>query len=329
MVDYYAELSIDSSMKLDEINKELNKLKSIWRRRELNSPEKAAKIIAMIIDAKEVFKSMQNRSAYDRELAASKAPTAPADPQSAGRTEALKWFNDAKKYYDSGEYDIAKLAVEKVLSSDMYEITSQAYKLAANIHLAQMDYKKALNYINNAIIENPQDADNYRIKALILDGENETYNNNSNNLRLYEKQASEILKVIENGISIAETYGDDLAKGDLMGMYSFLLYFRAEDFEQGEAVAREALLLSPEDPNARKVYEEGVVKRHEALTEKINQIYADYQGTCRMLSGMFSKKHKIAAAERAIQKLMEIEDCKEKAEIIEILKGDINNYWGI
>lgn len=51
MVDYYAELNIDSSLGVDEINKELSKLENTWKRRELTSPEKATKMLALIIDA--------------------------------------------------------------------------------------------------------------------------------------------------------------------------------------------------------------------------------------------------------------------------------------
>lgn len=33
MIDYYAELNIDSSLGVDEINKELSKLENTWKRR--------------------------------------------------------------------------------------------------------------------------------------------------------------------------------------------------------------------------------------------------------------------------------------------------------
>ena len=44
MVDYYTELKIDKSLGITDISKELIKLESTWRRRELTNPDKAAKV---------------------------------------------------------------------------------------------------------------------------------------------------------------------------------------------------------------------------------------------------------------------------------------------
>lgn len=45
MTDYYVELKLSSSLSTAELYHELSKLESLWRRREVNNPEKAAKMI--------------------------------------------------------------------------------------------------------------------------------------------------------------------------------------------------------------------------------------------------------------------------------------------
>ncbi len=133
MVDYYSELNIDSGLSVDEINKELSKLENTWKRRELTSPEKATKMLALIIDARDVFKSTAAKSRYDRELAESKNQSKSVDPNQQRKDDIQKWRTDADRYYDSGEFDLARIAVDRALALVIDNSDDDLYALAASI----------------------------------------------------------------------------------------------------------------------------------------------------------------------------------------------------
>ncbi len=68
MTDYYAELNLSTSLSTAALHQELGKLESLWRRREVTNPEKAAKMIALIVEAQDKFKDEQSRRDYDLQL---------------------------------------------------------------------------------------------------------------------------------------------------------------------------------------------------------------------------------------------------------------------
>ena len=68
LVDYYTELNISKESSLEEINAELTKLKRVWIQREINQPEKARKMLTLIDDACEVFKTEATKAKYNRDL---------------------------------------------------------------------------------------------------------------------------------------------------------------------------------------------------------------------------------------------------------------------
>ena len=69
MENFYEELGLDRSKRIDEINTELSKLESTWKRREITNPEKATTMLALIIRARKAFASDAARRSYDNELA--------------------------------------------------------------------------------------------------------------------------------------------------------------------------------------------------------------------------------------------------------------------
>lgn len=81
MVNYYEVLSLNRSLSTEEINAELSRLETIWKRREITNPEKAAKMNAAIIDAREVFKNDTTRKVYDVSLNPPQSVPAPEEPK--------------------------------------------------------------------------------------------------------------------------------------------------------------------------------------------------------------------------------------------------------
>ena len=81
VANYYEVLSLNRSLSTEEINTELSRLETIWKRSEITNPEKAAKMNALIIDARDVFKSDVTRRAYDISLNPPQSVPAPEEPK--------------------------------------------------------------------------------------------------------------------------------------------------------------------------------------------------------------------------------------------------------
>ncbi len=159
MVNYYEELNLDRSKSLFEIKTELTKQEGVWKRREINNPEKATKMLAMIIEAKKVFSSETARSKYDNDLEKSARDDSPLSAEEQREISLKKWVGQARMHFGDGSSDLAKAAIEKALDyidNDNEDI--EIYTLASDIYRECKEYNMAMNYINKAIILVPKDA---------------------------------------------------------------------------------------------------------------------------------------------------------------------------
>ena len=91
VVNYYEALNLDRELSTVEINTELSKLETVWKRREITNPEKAAKMNALIIDARKVFKTDATRRVYDVSLNPPQSSPVPIEPQN----KVEQWQIDA------------------------------------------------------------------------------------------------------------------------------------------------------------------------------------------------------------------------------------------
>jgi hypothetical protein len=94
----FEELKLAQEASLDEINKTLTQLERDWTQRQINNPEKATKVLALIIDARVAFKTDATRVEYDRALEESKRETSEPNPEQDRLRAFQKWFNDAKTF---------------------------------------------------------------------------------------------------------------------------------------------------------------------------------------------------------------------------------------
>ncbi|MBQ2695099.1 hypothetical protein IJG04_00450 [Candidatus Saccharibacteria bacterium] len=166
MTDYYKVLNIDREKHLDEIDAELIRLESIWKRREITSPEKSAIMLSYIFQARQVFSSDATRSKYDKELEASRQEFSSDDFNSKREQSLKKWIDQANSYYSKQQYDLAKVAIEKALSITTMESDDDSlFVLAAEIFCANNNYDVAIEYINQAIVSAPNISKYYLIKS--------------------------------------------------------------------------------------------------------------------------------------------------------------------
>lgn len=242
MVDYYSELGLDKSKKLDEINSELNRLESTWKRREITNPEKATTMLALIIQARKVFSSDSSRSAYDDELSRDNKGPEVTDPDKARTEEINKWKSQAKSYDDSRQFDLAKVAVEKAISmSNANGDDDSLFALATEIYIHNGDLDIAMTYINRAIVTAPNVSSHYFMKGIIYDQQasstNYRYRNGGN-----VDYRTEARKMFQMADSKAEQSGDRSSRARACGALAVSYYFQNPiDKDKGEHFANLAV----------------------------------------------------------------------------------------
>lgn len=242
MVDYYSELGLDKSKKLDEINSELNRLESTWKRREITNPEKATTMLALIIQARKVFSSDSSRSAYDDKLSRDNKGPEVTDPDKARTEEINKWKSQAKSYDDSRQFDLAKVAVEKAISmSNANGDDDSLFALATEIYIHNGDLDLAMTYINRAIVTAPNVSSHYFMKGIIYDQQasstNYRYGNGGN-----VDYRTESRKMFQMADSKAEQSGDRSSRARACGALALSYYFQNPiDKDKGEHFANLAV----------------------------------------------------------------------------------------
>ena len=257
-MNYYEELGINSNLNLNEIQKELTKQEGLWTRRQVNNPEKATEKLALINQARKVFASDASRRSYDNELEKSKVNRETLSPEKIADEEKQKWQKKAEKYYSEQQYDLAKAAIEKALSStstNSYDDT--IFALAAEIYRECEHFDLALDYINKAIVQAPDVSEYYLIKALILDRK-ATEAASQYQSRKVDDYYSQVRNQCQIAIDKAEKSGDSSAKAKACGILAFVYYYKNPiDKSKAEQYALMAQRYGG-DPwgNAQKVLED-------------------------------------------------------------------------
>lgn len=238
MTDFYAELSLDRNKKIDELNADLSRLESTWKRREITNPEKATTMLALIIQARKVFASDTSRRAYDKDLDNSHRQPEKADPNRE-RNEALKkWKEQSESYYESGQYDLAKIAIEKAISlANINGDDDVLFALASDIYRDNGELDTAMSYINRAIVAAPDVSAYYLSKGLIYDhyasaAMEHAGSGNPVNFRI------EARKIFQLAASKAQQSGDLANMARACGALAFSYYFQEPvDKKEGEEFA--------------------------------------------------------------------------------------------
>lgn len=169
-VDYYEILNLDRSNSAEDINKELSKLESTWKRREITNPEKATKTLALIMDARKAFQNEQSKNQYDFELDESKRAPVQIDHDVEREAEFQKYRAEAESYYLSGnQKELAYRSMERALRYKSPNLNDDTFSyMCSMIRYDFQDLEGALSDINDAIAINPNNATYYRWRGYIL-----------------------------------------------------------------------------------------------------------------------------------------------------------------
>lgn len=264
MENYYEKLNLDASSNVSEINKTLIQLESTWKRREINNPEKATAMLALIIEARKVFATDTSRRSYDLELAKSKEKPIETDPNADRKQQFEKWRADALSYFDNGQYDLAKTAIDRALSYyDASTDNDAFFSLVADVYRMNRSYPTALDYINKAIVINPQYAMHYILKAGI-------YRDQASSVRGYNNYG-EVNRLIQSAreslnqaVNIAHRNNDRTSESAAYGLLASYHYFvHSPDRKKAEEYARKSVDLGDVWGNARKVLDDINKKRQQ------------------------------------------------------------------
>lgn len=271
MTNYYEELALDQSTSSSELLKELMMLETVWHQREYARPDLAAAKLALITEARKVFATTEEKAAYDRALFAAPAEEAPADPDAERRVQYQRWYGDARQYYESGQYDLAKTAAEKAMNYASGEDDAGFNDQVAWIYRKNNDLTSAMTYINRAIVQQPDEAEYYISKAMFLEQQylNACNNNYSGNPSIFSAQERETLGRAE---ALAAQTGNSDAQGRAMGCRAFSLYNHdSKDEAAAEQLAQEAIRIGDRWGNAQRVLDAIAKARQEEEEQRRQQ----------------------------------------------------------
>lgn len=168
MTDYYAELGLDRSLTLEELNSELSRTESKWKARRTKAPEKATRVLGLIYEAREAFATEASRAEYDRKLDTEESRSQGDGQGDSSKSDFAYWRARTAEYSDVGKTDLALAALARALDAPGSQTADASfYTLASSVYLQARDYDRALSSSNEAILLNPSYSFAYYQKGLV------------------------------------------------------------------------------------------------------------------------------------------------------------------
>lgn len=253
MVDYYEELNLNQQDSVNELNQNLIQLESTWKRREINNPEKATKMLALILEARNAFKSDATKKEYDHNLAESKKAPEQVDYNAERKAQFEQYKDQALRYFANGnQQDLALMAITRAKQNyDPSQPDASFCELCSLIKYDVGDFQDALSEINEAIMIDSYNASYYNLKAEILGHLYDTVSQNptGQTARSYmaQKKAND-----EKALELAKQSGDKKMQRDCLEELAFAYSWPYDsDYDRAEIYANQALELTDGAPSER------------------------------------------------------------------------------
>ena len=250
MIDFYEVLTgLNPDMTLSEIHSELIAQEKVWIKRQINNPEKATKMLAYLFDAKKAFETEDSRKEYDRQLAESKQAPAEADSKAEAIRQHREWIDKAIDLLENqNQKDLALQAYEKAMSYYRPDTGAYctSYLVGATIYESLIDFRAALDCINQGILLSPRNTPLHEIKirnllSLAIIEANNTKGRNVGSRNSYYQATEE---AIQQGLAIAEKYDEAEYIALFQGAYAKLIFYAGnetkENQEKALALAKQA-----------------------------------------------------------------------------------------
>ena len=258
MTDFYEELNISQGASIEEINKTLSQLETTWRRREITNPEKATKMLALILDARNVFKTDTTKSEYDFNLEESKKVPEQIDYDAEREEKFQEFKKQAETYFLSGNQ--SDLALEAMRRAQQYKNINNPDAsfsfLCSMIKYDAGDYQGALSEVTEAIVTDPNNPTLYRWKGNILGDFFNAAISNPNELQTARTYLSQNRSDYEKGLELAENIGDtDEQLSCLRGLAESYALIYDSDYSKAEYYANQAIALGDTSPELNEILE--------------------------------------------------------------------------
>jgi tetratricopeptide (TPR) repeat protein len=176
--------------------------------------------MSMLEQAQKVFSSENSRIRYDKELSDSLKRI---DPNDERKENFQRYYNQAKEYYNSRNYDLAKTAIDRALSYvNRDKLDSSVFCNASKINTHTLNFNSAIEYANQAIVVDSDNYLGYSAKIFALDSQMNSKNiSNSDKKNIWDN----LMSTIDLMISKAEKSGNNnsVAMGyDLMAQMHYV-----------------------------------------------------------------------------------------------------------
>lgn len=258
MVDFYEELNLAPQDSAANINHTLSQLESTWKRREINNPEKATKMLALILEARNAFKSDATKAEYDYNLAESKKVPEQVDYSAERKAQFQQYRTQAENYFYSGNQQ--DLALEAMRRAQQYYDPSQpdatfSY-LCSLIKYDAGDFQGALSDITEAIVTDSSKATFYRWKGDILGDFFNSAISNPNGLQTARSYLAQNRSNYEKGLELAKQSGDKEEQlACLEGLAESYSLIYDSDFDRAEKYAKEASAMGSTSEQLQNAFE--------------------------------------------------------------------------
>ncbi|MDR0950219.1 MAG: hypothetical protein LBM13_01060 [Candidatus Ancillula sp.] len=231
--------------------------------------------------AKEAFATADSKAKYDQDLADSLKKR---DPDGERKVSFDKWYGDAKTYWSTDQYDLAKTAIDRAMQYSTPETAdSDFYNLAAGIYMALNLYSQSLDLINQSIVISPDEPKGYFIKCnIIYASTNQPHLDNDKKREIFEQLKNNCELMIKKAITKGSEYKE---ASRCYEMLAEIHYFDADyrrvftvsgyDNVLAEKYALKAIAMSngsdSDCPDARSILDDISERRHKvSQAEKSN-----------------------------------------------------------
>lgn len=243
MINFYEVLTdLKPDMSLNEIHDELIRQEKVWIKRQINNPEKATKMLAYLFDAKKAFETEETRKEYDCQLAKSKQSPTEVDSRAEAIRQHREWIDKAIDFLENqNQKDLALQAYEKALSFYRPDTATDSisYLVGAMIYERMIDFRAALDCINQGLLLSPKNTPMHEIKIrdLLILAMQEADNSNGRNLGSLNSYYQAAEDAIQQGLSIAHEDGEANYTALFQGAYAKLIFYAGTVTKENQQTA--------------------------------------------------------------------------------------------
>ena len=164
IINYYEKYGISQTDDLDKIQWVINQKITDEENDSFGEGHSDKMFILQL--AKEAFTTAESKLKYDQDLADSMKKS---DPDGERKASFDKWYADAKAYFNNGQYDLSKTAIDRAIQfTTPATITSSFYETAGDIYDQLNLWSQALDFRNQSILLSPDDPRGYYLKCVTI-----------------------------------------------------------------------------------------------------------------------------------------------------------------